>query len=50
MSIKDILIELGVDPNIVAPQKPKWNGANKFYWWRRFPIHKHLHKYKPLEE
>ena len=50
MSIKDILIELGADPNTKAPQKPKWNGANKFYWWRRFPIHKTLHKYSPLEE
>jgi hypothetical protein len=50
MNIKDILIELHQDPNIVAPAKPKWNGANKFYWWRRFPIHKTLHKYSPLEE
>lgn len=50
MTVKDILIELGYNHKIKAPQKPKWNGANKFYWWRRFPIHKDLHKYKPLEE
>ena len=50
MELKDVLIELGINPKIKVPKKPKWNGANKFYWWRRFPIHKDLHKYKPLEE
>lgn len=49
MTVRDILKELGFNHKIKVPQKPKWNGANKFYWWRRFPIHKDLHKYQPLQ-
>jgi len=31
-----------------APKKPVQRGVNKFFWWRRFPIHKSLGKRKPI--
>lgn len=47
--IQDILDYLGYKVTVKVPAKPPHRGSNKFYWWRRYPIHKELHKYFPIE-
>jgi hypothetical protein len=48
--VEKVLKRLGYKVAIEVPPKPKHKGNNMFYWWRRFPTHKPLHKNKPLEE
>jgi hypothetical protein len=48
--IKEVLDYLGYKITVDVPLKPPHRGNNKFYWWRRYPIHKELHKYQPIED
>jgi len=48
--IQNILDYLGYKVTVEVPAKPPHRGNNKFYWWRRYPIHKELHKYQPIED
>lgn len=48
--IKNTLSYLGYKVTVDVPAKPPHRGNNKFYWWRRYPIHKELHKYQPIED
>lgn len=48
--IQDTLDYLGYKVTVDVPAKPPHRGNNKFYWWRRYPIHKELHKYQPIED
>lgn len=48
--VKEVLDYLGYKITVDVPAKPPHRGNNKFYWWRRYPIHKELHKYQPIED
>jgi hypothetical protein len=48
--VKEVLDYLGYKVNVKVPIKPKHRGNNMFYWWRRYPIHKPLHKNKPIDD
>ena len=48
--IQNVLNYLGYKVTVDVPAKPPHRGNNKFYWWRRYPIHKELHKYQPIED
>jgi hypothetical protein len=48
--VKEVLDYLGYKVNVKVPIKPKHRGNNMFYWWRRYPIHKSLHKNKPIDD
>lgn len=50
MTLKEILKEFNVTKPKDLPKRPTYKWGNKFYWWRRFPPHSPLHKYKPIVE
>jgi hypothetical protein len=48
--IQEILNYLGYKVTVKVPAKPPHRGNNKFYWWRRYPIHQELHKNCSIED